>query len=444
MKASDLLARCLEAEKVRVIFGLPGEENEDLLFSLQGSSICFVACRHEQGAAFMADVWGRLTGTAGVCLSTLGPGATNLITGVADAQIDKAPLVALTGQADLKRLHKESHQTIDVVNMMRPVVKWGSSISTPEIIPEVVRKAFKLAEMEKPGATHIELPEDVAKLAADEQPLTPRRLRRPAPDYKALEAALGLLKAAKRPLVLAGNGAIRKLAAKHLRQLVETCNLPVVTTFMGKGAISCRDERSLHSVGMVSRDFVMEAFDQADLVLAVGYDVAEYNPAQWNRARRLPIVHVDFEPAEVDDSYEPEVEVVCDISAALWEINERLKRMPLKFESWWLPIRERIVADLASYHLGASAALTVPGTLALLRRVMSDEDVLISDVGSHKVWIARNFPAHEPNTVIISNGLASMGLSLASASPSWSSMTTLTGSSAGNRRAGIRPVWGSS
>lgn len=412
MKASDLLVRCLEAENVRYVFGLPGEETEDLLFSLENSSVRFIPCRHEQGAAFMADVWGRLTGTAGVCLSTLGPGATNLITGIADAHLDKSPLVAITGQADLRRLHKESHQAIDVVNMLRPIVKWNTSISTPLIIPEVVRKAFKLAEMEKPGATHLELPEDVAKLDVEASPIPPRRVRRPAPDYKAIEAAFAILKEARRPLVLAGNGAIRKLASRHLRQFIEATGIPVVSTFMGKGAVSPLDERSLFSMGMIARDMVQDAFDQADVVMTVGYDVAEYNPAQWNPRRHLRIVHVDFAPAEVYAHYQPEVEVVCDISAALWELNSRMQRVPFSISNWTLPLRRAIAEDFASWRLREGQPFTVPGALELLRRILRPEDLLISDVGAHKVWISRNYPAIDPNTVIISNGLASMGLSL--------------------------------
>ncbi|MEK7164765.1 MAG: thiamine pyrophosphate-binding protein, partial [Patescibacteria group bacterium] len=238
MKASDLLVQCLENEGVKYVFGVPGEENEDLLFSLAESTIQFIPTRHEQGAAFMADVWGRLTGQAGVCLATLGPGATNLITGVADAQLDKAPLVAITGQGSSKRLHKESHQLIDIVNLFKPITKWNTSINHAEIIPEVVRKAFKLAEVEKPGATHFELPEDIAKNEVEGKPIPRRRVRRSAPDYKALQEAFNIIKASQRPLIIAGNGAIRKLAAKHLRELVAQTQIPVVATFMGKGAVS--------------------------------------------------------------------------------------------------------------------------------------------------------------------------------------------------------------
>jgi len=412
MKASDLLVRCLEVEGVQYVFGLPGEENEDVLFSLDSSPIQFIPCRHEQGAAFMADVWGRLTGKAGVCLSTLGPGATNLITGIADAHLDKAPLVAITGQGDLDRLHKESHQALDIVDMLRPVVKWNTSIATPTVIPEVVRKAFKLAEMEKPGATHIELPEDIAKLPVDARPLEPRWVRRPAPDYKAVDQALKIIRSAAFPLILAGNGAIRKLASKHLRDFVEYTGIPVVSTFMGKGAVSARDDRYLFAAGMTARDFVLDAFACADVVIAVGYDVAEYDPEQWNPGRRIRIVHIDFEPAEIYTHYQPEVEVVCDISATLWTLNQQLRSSESLFENWTLPVRRRMEQDLDSYRLREGQPFTVPGTLHLLRRVMADTDTLISDVGSHKVWIARNFPAYEPNTVIISNGLASMGVSL--------------------------------
>ena len=220
MKVSDLIVKCLENEGVRYVFGVPGEENEDLLFSLENSSIEFVPTRHESGAAFMADVWGRMTGKAGVCLATLGPGATNLITGVADAHLDKAPLVAITGQGASDRIHRESHQNIDVVAMFRTVTKWNTSIQNPEVVPEVVRKAFKLAEVEKPGATHFELPEDIAKLDCVRRPMKPIRVRRASPDFKAINYAMELLREAKKPLIIAGNGAIRKMASRHLRQLV--------------------------------------------------------------------------------------------------------------------------------------------------------------------------------------------------------------------------------
>ncbi|MFQ5677260.1 MAG: acetolactate synthase large subunit [bacterium] len=415
MKVSDLFVKCLENEGVKYIFGVPGEENEDLMFSLENSDIQFVPCRHEQGAAFIANVWGRLTGKAGVCLATLGPGATNLITGIADANLDKAPVVAITAQGGLTRLHHESHQYLDIVNTFKPITKWNTAISSPEVVCEVVRKAFKVAEFEKPGAAHIELSEDLAKqnVRTKLQPIAPKPVRRPSPDYKAINRTIKLLMKARRPLIMAGNGAIRKLASKHLTQLAEQHKIPVASTFMGKGAISDKSDRSLLSIGLGFKDFLMEAVEAADLLLTVGYDIAEYPPERWNPTGAKQIVHIDFVPAEVYSHYNPDVEVVGDISGALWELNQRLVDSELGFDpEWYLPIRQRVLEDIASYQLQNDDAFTIPGTLNIIREVLSDEGLLISDVGSHKMWIARNFPTYCPNGCIISNGLASMGIAL--------------------------------
>jgi acetolactate synthase-1/2/3 large subunit len=413
MKVSDLLVECLEREGVQYIFGVPGEENEDLLFSIEKSSIRFIPTRLETGASFMADVYGRLTGRAGVCLSTLGPGATNLVTGVADAHLDKAPLVAITGQGSSDRIHKESHQNIDVVDLFKPITKWNASIQNPDIVAEVVRKAFKLAEMEKPGATHFELPEDVAKMTCRRRPIPPRKLRRPAPDYKAVDQAVGLLKGAERPLVLAGNGAIRKRASRHLREFVGVTRLPVMATFMGKGAVSDRDDASLFAIGLQSRDYIMQAVEQSDLIMTVGYDIAEYGPEYWNSGGNIPIIHIDFLPAEVYEFYQPEVEIVSDVAGALWTLNREVRKEKIAFDpAWYQPLRKKIQQDIRSYELEENGDFTVPGVLLILRELMAPEDILISDVGSHKIWIGRNYPAYEPNSVIISNGLASMGIAL--------------------------------
>lgn len=413
MKVSDLIVKCLENEGVRYVFGLPGEENEDLLFSLERSSITFIPTRHEQGAAFMADVWGRLTGKAGVCLSTLGPGATNLVTGVADAFLDKSPVVAITGQAGLGRIQKESHQYLDIVGMFRPITKWNGSISDPDVAAEFVRKAFKIAESEKPGATHLELPEDIAKMETDRQPLRSIRVRRPDPDRKALADAAALLRASRKPLIIAGNGAIRKLASSQLRDLVAIYHIPVVNTFMGQGAVSDASPQSLFSIGFGFRDIVMDAVDQAELIIAVGYDLTEYAPQRWNPKAQKRIIHIDFTPAEVYTHYQPAVELVADISATLRELNAELRRGECAFDlKWYAPIRQRILEDIASYELREGEPLTVPGVLNILRSIMGEEDLLISDVGSHKLWIARNFPVNCPNGCLISNGLASMGIAL--------------------------------
>ena len=413
MKVSDLFVRCLENEGVRYVFGVPGEETDDLLFSLARSSIRFVPTRHEQGAAFMADVWGRLTGKAGVCLSTLGPGATNLVTGVADAFLDKSPVVAITGQAGLNRVHKESHQYLDVVNMFRPITKWNTAVSSPDVVPEVVRKAFKEAESEKPGATHIELSENIAKMTSTRRPLPAIRVRRPNPDLTAIREAVTLLTRARRPLIIAGNGAIRKLASTQLREFVSTYHVPVVNTFMGQGAVSDHSPQSLFTIGLALRDFVMEAVEAADLILTVGYDLAEYAPDVWNPRGTKRIIHIDFTPAEVYTNYQPAVEIVADISATLRELNQRLHAADCHFDTgWYANIRQRIVMDIASYDLKGREPLTVPGILNILRSLMGDEDLLISDVGAHKIWIARNFPVNCPNGCLISNGLASMGIAL--------------------------------
>jgi acetolactate synthase-1/2/3 large subunit len=410
MRASDLLVRCLEAEGVEYVFGLPGEELEDLLFSFRDSTVDFVPVRHEQGAAFMADVHGRLTGDPGVCVATLGPGATNLLTGVADAHLDKSPLVAITGQGSRERLHKESHQALDVVDMFEPVTKWSSQIAESVVVPESVRKAFKLAAAEKPGATHLEFPEDVAAdpVALEPMPVRPR-VRRADPNPESVQTAVDLLAAAEDPVVLAGNGAVRTRSANALRELVDHAGLPVVATYMGKGAVSDRDPSSLMTLDSGPDGQAGSAIERADCVLAVGYDIAEHDPASWNPNRATSVVHVDHEPAEVYEHYNPDVELVADITATLDVLREHLPSSSPP--SWCDDLRDTIVDD-AMRDPDPEDAFSVKDTLSLLRRAMADEDVLISDVGSHKMDIARYFPTYEPNTCIISNGLASMGIAV--------------------------------
>jgi acetolactate synthase I/II/III large subunit len=411
MQASDLLVRCLEVEGVDRVFGVPGEELEDILFSMRESTVEFVPVRHEQGAAFMADVHGRLTGEAGVCLSTLGPGATNLLTGVADAQLDKSPLVAITGQGGLERLHQESHQRLDVVDLFEPVTKWNTQITEPEIIHESVRKAFKLAEYEKPGATHMEFPEDVAAEDAEGRPIRPReRVRRPSPDQKAVERAASLLADADRPIVLAGNGGIRTRSSERLRSFTEETNIPVVGTYMGKGAVSDADDHSLFTLDSGDDDQAQTAIERADVVFAVGYDIAEHDPENWNPDLEKRIVHLDFEPAEVYEHYNPQAEVVSDVSAGLRAIQEYDEAIATDTD-WYADLRESILDDVTREPEDGEP-FSVERTLPLLREAMDDSDVLLSDTGSHKMRIAQNYPTYEPNTCIISNGLATMGISV--------------------------------
>jgi acetolactate synthase-1/2/3 large subunit len=413
MNAAELFVKALQNEGVQYIFGVPGEENIAFLEQLRQSEIEFVPTRHEQGGAFMADLWGRLSGRAGVCLSTIGPGATNLMTPVADAQLDHAPLVAITAQADTTRMHKESHQYIDIVSMLRPITKWNASIRRGAIVPEVVRKAFKLAEEEKPGSTHIEFPEDVAEEEVGEPKLHELvKVRRPAPDYKAVKAAVELIKAAKRPIIMAGNGAIRKRAAQQLGILCEKTNITTCYTFMGKGAVDPDYPGNLYTVGLQSKDWVSCALDKADLVIAIGYDLVEYAPQFWNAGNNKQVLHIDFTTAEVDEYYHPELEVIGDIASSLWEINQKLDGFSkLSFELF-KPFREAILKDIHEYDDDDAYPLKPQKILHDLRAVMADDDILISDVGAHKMWVARSYIARSPNSVIISNGFASMGIAL--------------------------------
>jgi acetolactate synthase-1/2/3 large subunit len=413
MKASDLFVKCLENEGVERIFGLPGEENADLMISLESSSIEFVLCRHEQAAAFMADVYGRLTGKAGVCLGTLGPGATNLVTGVADGNMDRAPMVVITGQADTGRMHKESHQAMDVVEMFRPITKWARQIINPSNIPEVIRKAFKLAETEKPGACLIELPEDIAEAEIEGAPIPYQKLRRPAPDEKIIDQAEALIRAAKRPLILAGNGAVRKRVSTQLRIFAKKTGIPVVNTFMGKGAVPWTDEHCLFTVGLQAKDLVLCEMDKADLVIGIGYDLVEYHPRLWNAGAKHQILHIDFLPAEVDNDYNVAAEVTGDIANALWQLNERFGDDPLFDIADRAVVRDAMMAEFTEHQFDQTSGVIKPQKVLWdVRQFLGPEDIVLSDVGAHKMWIARHYQCDEPNTCLIPNGFCSMGFAL--------------------------------
>jgi len=328
--------------------------------------------------------------------------------------MDRAPLVVLTGQADSHRQHKESHQNMDVVSMFRPVTKWATPVLQPENIPEIVRKAFKIATQEKPGATHIELAEDIAASPVEGEPLTVRTLRRPVPDDKVVDQAWELIRAAKRPVLLAGNGAIRKRASKQLRTLCETTGLGTICTFMGKGAVSRKAPYSLFTIGLQAKDLVAVAIDNADLVVTLGYDLVEYHPRLWNGDKDKRIIHIDFLPAEIDEHYHPEVEVVGDLAHTLWMLNERNERDPLHYNiQQHHHIREKMLADFAEYADDDTEGLIRPQkALWDVREALGPEDILLSDVGAHKMWIARYYQCDEPNTCLISNGFCSMGFAL--------------------------------
>jgi acetolactate synthase I/II/III large subunit len=413
-KASDLFVECLEAEGVRYVFGIPGEETLDLNESLDGSSIEFVPVRHEQGGAYMADMYGRLTGSAGVCLGTLGPGATNLMTGVADAFLDRSPMVALTGQADLERMHKESHQHIDVVSMLRPVTKFNARVASAAVIPEVVRKAFKVAQAQKPGATHIELPEDVMAGPAGGEPLPVRSSRRrPAPSAEELQTAVEAIRSAEHPIVLAGNGVVRTGAAPALREFARATGIGVAETFMGKGVLDYEDSHALGTVGIQSRDYGLAGFDDADLVITVGYDLVEHAPANWNPHGDKRIVCIDTVAPEVDAHFMTEVDLIGDLHYILVRLAAELPDAAFVAEPSRL--NDIVLGRFESSKDDDAFPMQPPRALWEIRRVLGRRDILISDVGLHKLWIARMFPAHEPGTVFIANGLAGMGIALPTA-----------------------------
>src|SRR5918999_4374457 len=400
MNAAELLVASLENEGVEYVFGIPGEENIHIMDALARSRIRFVATRHEQGAAFMADVYGRLTGRAGVCLATLGPGATNLITGVADANMDRAPLVAIAGQAATTRMHKESHQVLDLAALFGHFTKFSAKVLEPEIVPEVVRKAFKLAQAEKPGASFIEVPENVARMSADGlAPLKVQAAAIPLAPQAKVEQIARLIDEAGAPLVLVGNGAIRQRASDAVVAFVERLNLPAATTFMAKGAIPASHPLCVGTIGVRAKDDAACGLDAADLVVCIGYDMVEYDPARWNPRRDKRIVHIDSMPAEVDAHYILAAGIEGDIADAV----ERIAARPRTGR----PARTgREGGDDAAYPLKPQRVI------ADLRRAMAADDVLISDVGAHKQWIASLFEAERPNTCIISNGFAAMGIAV--------------------------------
>jgi acetolactate synthase-1/2/3 large subunit len=416
MKTSELLVACLEEEGIEYIFGIPGEENADFMMALeQSESIKFILTRHEQGAAFMAEVYGRLTGTPAGCLGTLGPGATNLITGVADANMDRAPLLALTGQGASTRLHKESHQIMDVVAMFRPVTKWATTILHPSSVPEIVRKAVRLARSEKPGACHIELPEDVAKIPTDAVPMKPHRYRRPVADPEQIDRAFSMLRGAKRPVILAGNGCIRRRASAELRRFCEATGIGVINTFMAKGCVDMDADYCLYTIGLQAKDVISCALDAADLVITLGYDMVEYHPRLWNGEQDKQIIHIDFLPAEIDEHYHPELELVGDLAHTLATINANIDKMGVvqRNLSQQTHAREQMQQDLLEYADDETEGTIRPQkVLADVRAVMGSEDILLSDVGAHKMWIARYYQCHEPNTCLIPNGFCSMGFAL--------------------------------
>ncbi|WP_237056356.1 acetolactate synthase large subunit [Microbulbifer sediminum] len=414
MKASDLFVRALEAEGVEHVFAIPGEENLDLLESLRGSKINLIVTRHEQAAGFMAATYGRLTGNSGVCLSTLGPGATNLVTAAAYAQLGAMPMVMVTGQKPIKSSKQGQFQIIDIVDMMQPLTKFTKTIVSGDNVPAHVREAFRQAQEERPGATHLELPEDIAQEHSTMPVLEPSYTRRPIAEEKAIRQAAEAITAARKPLLLIGAGGNRKLTAKMLREFVEKLGIPAVTTQMGKGVI---DESGPHFIGntaLSDHDFVHRAIDEADLIINVGHDVVE-KPPFFMRPGGAEVVHINFNSAQVDPVYFPQIEVVGDIANSLWQLKERLEPQ----EHWSFASAHRIRDALQKHiHDGCgddSFPIRPQRLVKEVRDVMPEDGILALDNGMYKIWFARNYPAHSPNSVLLDNALATMGAGLPSA-----------------------------
>jgi len=415
VKASDLFVQCLEEEGVEYVFGVPGEENLDLIESLRPSRIDLIVTRHEQHAAFMAATYGRLTGRPGVCLSTLGPGATNLLTGIAYAQLGGMPLFAITGQKAIRDNRQGQFQLIDVVDTFRPVTKWNHSITDSGVIPRSIRHAFKVAEAERPGAVHLELPEDIA--GEQIEPTRPQQritLRRPNADLQAVSHAAALISAARQPIIIYSGGANRKRITTQLETLVDATGLYAIGTQMGKGALADDHPQSLFCMGIHKHDYVHSAIDEADLVITLGYDVVEYPPAVWNADKTKRIVHVDFVPAEPDEYYSPAHEVIGDISNTLRMLREHLAGITFDRRTF-ARLREYVDETLHASDCEYSYPPQPARIIQQVRQVMARDDIISLDNGIYKIWFARMYPAYGNNTVLLDNALASMGAGLAAA-----------------------------
>ena len=409
MNAAQLLVRCLEQEGVEYVFGIPGEENLAIMDALLDSPIRFITTRHEQGAAFMADVYGRLTRRAGVCLSTLGPGATNLVTGVADANMDRAPLVAIAGQASTRRLHKESHQALNLINLFTPITKYAAQILEPDTVNEIVRKAFKLAQIEKPGACFIDFPENIACATVTTMPLRVQASSALRPTPAQVSNSARVIDEARFPLIMAGNGVIRGAGTDALVAFAERLNIPVATTFMAKGAIPASHPLSLGTVGLQAHDYVSCGFDRADVIICVGYDIVEYPPTLWHPSADRKIVHIDQRPAEVDAHYIIAAGALGDYAVTLPAIAaEVTQAKPERFA----PLRGLIRQELAQHRADQGFPVKPQRIVADLRESLDADDIVVCDVGAHKMWMARLYAAERPNTCIISNGFASMGIAV--------------------------------
>ncbi|HUL00802.1 MAG TPA: acetolactate synthase large subunit [Nitrospirota bacterium] len=409
MKASDLFVRQMEAEGVEYVFGLPGEENLDLLESFRTSSIKVIITRHEQSAAFMAATYGRLTGKAGVCFATLGPGATNLVTGVAQAQLMGAPLISISGQKPLRENWQGRFQLIDVVNLMKPITKSSISILDPDTIPTVVRNAFQLAQAERPGAVHLELPEDVAASETHAQIQKRGYTRRPAPDSQIITRAADLINKAEHPLIMLSSGANRNLVNKQVTQFINETGIYAIHTQMGKGVLSDESKYSLFATGIHRRDYVNCGTDIADVIIPIGYNIVEYPPYIWNRKLDKKIINIDFADSEIDKHYNPDINIIGDVSTTLRHLGGMIVR---KNDKEFSAVREFLNQKL-SYLYSKQYPLSPQEVIWHARSVLSPEDIVTLDNGIYKLWFSRLYRTYKPNTFLVDNALATMGAGLA-------------------------------
>lgn len=414
-KASDLFIQCLEEEGVEYIFGVPGEENLDMLDSLSRSKqIKLILTRHEQGAGFMAATYGRHTGKTGVCMATLGPGATNFVTAAAYAQLGGMPILMVTGQKPIKKSKQGRFQILDVVDMMRPITKYTHQLASADNIPSRIREAFRLAEEEKPGATHLEFPEDVADEHTDSTPLKPSLHRRPLAEQKAVRAAIKKLEDAKAPILVIGAGANRKVTGRMLLKFVEKTGIPFVTTQLGKGVIDETHPRFVGCAALSAGDFVHRAIEAADVIVNVGHDVIE-KPPFFMRRGGAEVIHISTRSAEVDPVYFPQIEVIGDIGNAVWQMVEDIVPSGRWNFDEMLRFRKAEVEHTAGMDGDARFPIFPPALVRRVREAMPADGIICLDNGVYKIWFARNYPARQQNTVLLDNALATMGAGLPSA-----------------------------
>jgi acetolactate synthase-1/2/3 large subunit len=412
---ADLIIKCLEEEGVKYVFGLPGEENIKLVNAIHRSSkIKFILVRHEQGASFMASTYGRITQKAAVCTSTLGPGAINLLLGVTDAYTESTPLVAISAQVGLNRIYKETHQAVDLVQMFKPVTKWAELLITPASTPELIRQAFDAAQTERPGSTYIAVPQDVegALVDSDIKPLSVHTKHDSIPSQEAIDQAVDLIQTAKRPVLLIGHGAVRAGAKEEVRALANYLNIPVSTTFMAKGIVSDRDKNALGVVGFMNHDYENFAFDQADLILSIGYELQEFLPSRINPNKDKKIVHINSFILDIDANFSIDASIEGNVRVSVKKLLEALKNKAITFDEQLPEIKALVEKELSDGEKNNDFPVKPQRLVSSIRKLLKDDDIVLSDTGAIKMWMSRLYPTYEPNTCIISNGLSTMSFSL--------------------------------